>query len=290
MEVKVQSNKVHVNKIDDILVGVTPKTPEFAEEQKAIDSEEPEQESQELEATEPEQEEVKEPEKEKESKKEIEEKESKEEDHLDEYGNEIEKPRLYTDEDVQRMIKERLQRGQSQIQPEIQQAADNFQADPNNPEDWEVQLEKFIEKTTHKLEKKKQTKAWQEQELQKQQDFEVKFTHGMNKYRDFKETVGQMPITDSIMMATRDMNDPAAFLYAASKLHPEEVKRIASLTDAFAQAREIGKLDERMRKTRAISKAPAPLAQNKGDMSPKYVPKQSIDQKIASHAKAKNRR
>jgi hypothetical protein len=286
-EVKVQTNKVHVNKIDDILVGITPKTPEFAEEPKEIEAIEPEQESQELEVSEPEEkEEIKEPE----PKKEIEQKSDKEESHLDEYGNETEKPRLYTDEDVQRMIKERLQRGQSQVQPEVQQAADNFQADPNNPEDWEVQLEKFIEKTTQKLEQKKQTKAWQDQERQKQQDFEVKFTHGMNKYRDFKETVGQMPITDSIMMATRDMNDPAAFLYAASKLHPEEVKRIANMPDPFAQAREIGKLDERMRKTRAISKAPAPLAQNKGDMSPKYVPKLSIDQKILSHAKMKNKR
>lgn len=287
MEVKAQSNKVHVNKIDDILVGITPKTPEFAEEVKPVESDEPEQEVAQQEADEPEQTpEIKEPE----QKKEPEAKAKEDDQHLDEYGNEIEKPRLYTDEDVQRMIKERLMRDQSKMAPEIQNATDNFQADPNNPEDWEVQLEKFIEKTTHKLEQKKQTKVWQDQERQKQADFEVKFTHGMNKYKDFKETVGQMPITDSIMMATRDMNDPAAFLYAASKLHPDEVKRIANLSDPFAQAREIGKLDERMRKTRAISKAPAPLAQTKGDMSAKYVPKQSIDQKILSHAKSKNRR
>lgn len=283
-EVQVQSNKVHVNKIDDILVGVTPKTPEFAEEPKEVEDDTPEQEA-------PEEPELKESEPaEKPDVKEPEAKDSKEEAHLDEYGNEVEKPRLYTDEDVQRMIKERLQRGQMQQAPEVQQAAKDFQADPNNPEDWEVQLESFIEKTTQKLERKKQTVAWQEQEREKQANFEVKFTSGMQKYKDFKETVGKMPVTDSVMMATRDMKDPAAFLYAATKLHPEDFRRIAEMKDPFSQAVEIGKLDEKMRKTRAISNAAPPLAPTKGDMGAKYVPKQSIDQKILNHAKAKTRR
>ncbi len=281
-EVQTQSNKIHVNKIDDILVGVTPKIPEFAQEQKEIEPEEPEQEAPDIEESEPEKES---PAKESETEKEP----SKEAAHLDEYGNEVEKPRLYTDEDVQRMIKERLQRGQM-VAPEMQQAAKNFEADPNNPEDWEVQLESFIEKTTQKLEKKKQTQAWQEREREKQANFEVKFTHGMQKYKDFKETVGKMPVTDSIMMAAREMDDPAAFLYAASKLHPDEFRKIADMTDPFTQARELGKLDEKMRKSRAISKAAPPLAPTKGDMGAKYVPKQNIDQKILNHAKAKTRR
>ena len=280
-EVQKQSNKVHVNKIDDILVGVTPKVPEFAQESKEVEPEEPEQEAPEIE----------EPEVEQKTEEKVPDvkKETKEEANLDEYGNEVEKPRLYTDEDVQRMIKERLQRGQM-IAPEMQQAAKNFEADPNNPEDWEVQLESFIEKTTQKLEKKKQTQAWQEQEREKQANFEVKFTHGMQKYKDFKETVGKMPVTDSIMMAAREMDDPAAFLYAATKLHPDEFRKIAEMQDPFSQARELGKLDERMRKSRAISKAAAPLTPTKGDMGAKYIPKQSIDQKILNHAKAKTRR
>lgn len=283
-KVQVQSNKIHVNKIDDILVGITPKIPEFAQEEKEPELDAPEHEEPEIETPEPEEKtEVKEP-------VAKEDKEAKETAHLDEYGNEIEKPRLYTDEDVQRMIKERMQRGQVAPAVEVQQAAQNFQADPANPEDWEVQLEKFIEKTTQKLESKKKTVAWQEQEREKQANFEVNFTHGMQKYKDFKETVGKMPVTDSVMMATRDMTDPAAFLYAATKLHPEEFRKIASMTDPFSQAVELGKLDERMRKTRAISQASKPLTPTKGDMGAKYIPKQSIDQKILNHAKTKSRR
>lgn len=284
-EVQAQSNKVHVNKIDDILVGVTPKTPEFSEEPKEIEQDAPEAEELNSEPAELKEEpEAKEPE----SK---EPKDKEEEAHLDEYGNEVEKPRLYTDEDVQRMIRERMQRGNVQSSsPEVQQAAKDFQADPGNPDDWEVQLEAFIEKKLDKLEKKKQTVAWQEQEREKQANFEVNFTHGMQKYKDFKETVGKMPVTDSVMMATRDMKDPAAFLYAATKLHPEEFRRIADMKDPFSQAMELGKLDEKMRKTRAISKAAPPLAPTKGDMGAKYIPKQSLDQKILNHAKAKSKR
>ena len=112
---------------------------------------------------------------------------------------------------------------------------------------------------------------------------------GMEKYKDFHVTVEKMPITDAMMMATREMKDPAAFIYAAAKLHPAEVQRIAAITDRFSQAAEVGRLEEKMRKARAISKTAKPLSATKGDINPAYVSKQSLEDKIAKHAKAKRR-
>lgn len=212
-------------------------------------------------------------------------------DDVDDYGNPVAKARTYSEDEVQRMIRDRLQRGQVTQPPQaqVQQAVEGFEVDPNNADNWETQLEQFVEKTLHKVSQKEQQKQFRERELAKQADFESKFTTGMDKYKDFHDVVGKLPITDSIMMATREMKDPAAFLYAASKTQPDEVKRIASLTDPFHQATEIGRLEERMRKTRAVSQAAKPLAQTKSDTAPKYEPKRSIDQLIHSHAKSKAR-
>lgn len=211
---------------------------------------------------------------------------------LDEYGNEVAKPRMYSEDDVQRMFRERFSRGQfnQQQQTQVQQAAKDFQPDPANPENWETQLEQFVEKTVDKIKTKESTRAWQEKEAEAQAEFQSKFETGMQKYKDFHETVKGLPITDAIMVAARDMKDPAAFIYAASKLHPEEIKRIANLPSAIQQAAEVGRLEERMKKAKNVTRASKPLTPTKGDMSVKYQPKKSIDQLINIHAKSKLRK
>lgn len=211
---------------------------------------------------------------------------------IDEYGNKVEKEKLYTRQDVERMMRDRLSRGHNatpQQQAQVQQAADNFKADPNSSEDWETQLASFVRNEIDKVSREGQTKAYQEKERAKQSEFESKFTTSMERYKDFRETVGSLPITDSMMMATRDMKDPAAFLYAAAKMHPEDVKRIAGMDDAFQQAAEIGRLEERMKKARNLTRSAKPLEIHKSDVSAKYEPKKSIDAKIMQHAKAKRR-
>src|SRR6478609_8163505 len=153
---------------------------------------------------------------------------------IDEYGNPVEKPKTYTEEEVQRMIRDRLSRGRhaeqqpAQQQPQ-QKAAEGFTADPNSEESWEAQLEQFIEKTIDKRQTKQSEAQWRQQESARQAEFESKFSSGMNKYQDFHQVVSGKPITDSMMMATRNLENPAAFVYAASKMHAAELQRIASI-------------------------------------------------------------
>ncbi len=213
----------------------------------------------------------------------------------DEYGNEVAKSRTYTEEEVQRMIRDRLSRGSAQQQPTQQQAqqatSEGFEADPNSNESWEAQLEQFIDRRLETREQNAQRQQWERAEQIRQMEYETKFTTGMEKYRDFREVVGKLPITDAIMTATREMKDPAAFLYAASKTHPGDIERIAALPTAIQQATEIGRLEERMKKTRNISNSSRPLANTKSDFSSeKVVPKRSIDDLINKHAKSKIRR
>lgn len=218
--------------------------------------------------------------------------ESKEIKETDEYGIEVPKARTYTEEEVQRMIRDRLSRGQHaqpHQQPQQQQGAD-FQLDPNSDQPWEMQLESFVKGTIDKVNRETQTKQWQAQEQERQTNFEVKFSTGMEKFPDFKDIVGQLPISDAIMMSIRDMENPATFLYAAAKLRPDEVKRIAALSDPFQQAKEIGRLDEQMRKAKNVSKAAPPLKPITSDVSAvRPAAKKGIDSLIQSHAKSKLR-
>jgi len=206
----------------------------------------------------------------------------------DAYGNKVTPPKMYSEEEVQRMIRERLARGRQtpEQQTEVQEAVKDFEADPESGENWETQLSQFIEKTVEKVEQKKQQKVWQERELASQAEFEDKFTTGMSKYGDFNNVVAGKPITASMMMATRSMEDPAAFIYAACKQQPAEVERIAKIADPYAQIAEMGRLEERMKKSRVLSSAPKPAKRISGDTTSES-PKHSIDQLIAQHAKDK---
>lgn len=210
---------------------------------------------------------------------------------IDEYGTKVTKKKLYSEEEVQRMIRDRLKRGQHaetthQQAQDIQNAAKDFKADPASSESWEVQLEQFVENTIHKISKKHIEQEWKEKESKSQAEFEVKFTQGMSKYEDFQDVVSNKPITNAMMLATRSMKDPAAFIYAAAKQHPKELERIAQIPDAVTQATEIGRLEERMKKTKVLPSTHKPLPKVNGDVS-HDMPEVGIDQRIAEHAKTK---
>jgi hypothetical protein len=209
----------------------------------------------------------------------------------DDYGNEIVKEKLYTQEEVNRMIRDRLSRGKQagetrEEQQHIQEAAKNFQADPDSGESWETQLEQFVEKTIVKVSQKTQEKEWKQQQEESQAEFETKFSTGIQKFSDFETVVKGKPITNSMMMATRSMQDPAAFLYAACKQQPQELERISKMNDPYAQVAAIGRLEEQMKKAKLVTRAPKPAKKITGDASDK-MPERSIDQLIASHAKDK---
>lgn len=216
---------------------------------------------------------------------------------LDDYGNKVPKGKLYSEEEVNAMIRKRLklhqeekqapqQPQQQQYQPPAQQA-EGFEHDQTNDAPWEVQLENHIKQTVQKLETEKAQVAWQAEQQRVQADFEHKFTAGMSKYGDFNEVVQGKPITNGIMMAARSMADPAAFIYAAAKQQPKELERIAQITDPYVLAAEVGRLEERMKKARTISKAPKPPTKTKGDMADKGMIKQNLDDLIRHDAKRK---
>jgi hypothetical protein len=214
--------------------------------------------------------------------------------NLDEYGNEISAPKMYTQEEVQRMIQDRLSRGQyakeNQQNTEVRDAARDFTPDTTSDDSWEVQLEQFIDKTLEKRTHREENARYREREQQIQSEFETKFTSGMQRYQDFPLVVKDQPITDSMMLATRGFDDPAAFIYTACKNHGKEIERIAKIKDPFQQGAEIGKLEERMRKNRNVSSASKPITKVSGDVSDKVPSRPSIDLKIQQHARSRFRR
>ncbi len=213
----------------------------------------------------------------------------------DEYGNQViqSKSRMYTEDEVNRMIRERLARGNhAHSSPkEVKEATENFQADPNSNESWEQQLEQFIDRTLEKKQQKRERESWEREELGKQAEFETKFTNGMSRYKDFHQVVADKPITDTMMLATRSMKDPAAFIYAASKNYAKELERIAQIKDPYYQAAEVGRLEERMKKVHAAaSSSPRPLQPSQGDVTDKGNQRPNIDARIHQYGHNKFKR
>lgn len=200
---------------------------------------------------------------------------SEKEEETDEYGNE--KPSIsktYTEDEVNERInaavRERLSRLERNGQAEQQvqkQTKDNFEYDENSAQTWQEQLEGFVKQTVSKMHTEQAEHVRRTQEQQAQLEFEQKFIKGMDRFKDYKEVVKQEHMTDAMVLATRSMADPAAFVYAAVKRAPEDIKRIASLKDPYAQMVEMGKLEERMRKTKTGTSAPRPLSRTKDDAS-----------------------
>lgn len=212
---------------------------------------------------------------------------------IDEYGNPIAPPKTYTEEEVNRMIRERLARGKQveQAQQPVKQVPPQDQPQAGNDEAWKQELKDFVKNTYQEITKEQQEAQWQAEQLQKQAEFEDKFTTGMSKYSDFHQVTSTAPITSSMLMATRGLDNPAAFVYGAVKLYPQEIAKISQITDPYLQAAEIGRLHEKMVKTRsAVSNAPKPIENVKGDVPAKAINQQpSLEQRILEHARQKRR-
>lgn len=220
------------------------------------------------------------------------------EQQIDEYGNPIAKPKLYTDEEVQELIRKRLER-QNRNQYEAKNPNqykpaqnDQFNQEETNEEDWKKQLDAYLDDRLQRREQELNEKRWRETKEREQALFEQKFTSGMNKYTDFYQVIAGKPITDAMLLATKALENPAAFIYNAAKAYPNEINRIASINDPVQQAMEVGRLHEKMVKARALaSKAPEPLTPPKSDMAQvKVVNQKSIEDRIQEYAQQKLRR
>ena len=225
-----------------------------------------------------------------------------ESDSLDEYGNkksvdnEVIRERLKKQaESLERKHRAEIQSLRDQLAQqgasrEVQQAAKDFEYNPDATGDWQQQLASFVKQTVNSMgEEKKQAEA-RAREQQVHAEFETKFRQGMSHFDDFVEVVGEQPISDAMTIATRGMKDPAAFLYAAAKRHPQELQRIAGLKDQYAQMMEMGKLEERMRKSKPGSVTPRPVGKTKEDMTiPHKNNKEPTIEDLIAHADAKRR-
>lgn len=222
--------------------------------------------------------------------------EPKETQEVDDYGNPKPKAKTYTEDEVNerinKAIRDRLARMERNQQPSADQARQakdaGFEYDPDSSQDWQQQLEQFVEQTVTKMSSKKEQQAQAQREEQAQAEFELKFHNSMSKFADFRDVVGSQPITDAMTIATRAMKDPAAFLYAASKRHPQELQRIAQIPDQYAQMVEVGKLEERMRKSRTATTAPKPVSKTREDAGmPTKSSKEPTIEDLIAHADAK---
>lgn len=212
---------------------------------------------------------------------------------IDEYGNSVEKQKVYTEDEVNRLIRDRLARGKyAEQQPaQPQYVPPTTQQQPAEEEDWQQQLNAVVDKRIEERQAKVAEQQWQQQESARQADFESKFTTGMNGYLDFNSVVAGKNITNSMLLATRNLDNPAAFVYGAAKMHAPELERISKIADPYVQAAEIGRLHEKMVKTKnVVSNAPKPLEVVSSDVPAKktsdYPP---LDERIHQYAKQKRR-
>lgn len=221
----------------------------------------------------------------------------------DEYGNEKEPENKEIRDRLARQAKKfqaeiddlRSQLASRGASQEVQQAARDFEYDPNAKGDWQQQLAQFVKQTVNSMTREQEEQQVRAREAQAQQEFEGKFREGMGKFHDFVDVIGGLgfQITNPMTLATRGMADPAAFLYAAAKRNPQELERISKLRDPYAQMTEIGKLEERMRKNKPTTKAPRPLDRTRENASipaPKKKTEPTIEDLIAKNdAKKLNR-
>ncbi len=263
-----------VSNIDDLLMGSTsPSTPDAPETESYKESEEAPNDYEEVDSPEPDTKQLESPEDDSDEEPEPNKKEKGED--YDDYGNAKETSKTYTEEEVNerinKAVRERLARGNTQnqqpTQQQVAQQVQDFEYNPESDESWEGQLEKFVEKTISKIGQKQAQQQQSQRDQEVQAEFEDKFNRGMGRFGDFREVVGNQPITDPMTYALREMADPAAFIYAASKRNPAELQRIANLASPNAQMIEMGKLEERMRKGAKGTSAPKPVSRSVNDGS-----------------------
>lgn len=207
----------------------------------------------------------------------------------DEYGNRKErmpkgmkdrldrKDRQHQQEVAQRDREIEQLRAQLQQQgatPAVQQAAQDFQYDPDDNTPWQQQLAKFVRQEINNMTQEQVKQQRDREEQAAHQEFQKKFAQGMDRFDDFREVVGAQPIDDAMTLSLRGMQDPSAFIYAASKRQPQELERISKLRDPYARMFEMGKLEERMRRNKPVTKAPRPLGRAPEDSTTNVKPKQ----------------
>lgn len=188
---------------------------------------------------------------------------------VDEYGNE----EILENEAIRERLARQARKHQAEIDSlraqlsqqgasrEVQQAARNFEYDPESSGDWQQQLASFVKQTVSSMTREQEDAKQRQADAQLQYEFESKFRAGIEKFPDFVEVVSELPfqISNPMTLATRAMADPAAFLYAAAKRQPQELERISKIRDPYAQMTEMGRLEERMRKNKPTTSAPRPL-------------------------------
>jgi len=203
---------------------------------------------------------------------------------VDEYGNQKEPENEAIRERLARQAKKynaeieglRQQLAQQNAAPVVQQAAQDFEYDPNSGGDWQQQLAKFVKQTVQGMHAEQESTNKQQVEQQQYQEFQTKFRDGMDRFDDFVEVVADKPLDDAMTLALRGIADPAAFIYAASKRNPEDLERISKLRDPHARYAEMIRLEERMRRNKPTTKAPKPLSRTGEDTTTK-APKKAVD-------------
>jgi hypothetical protein len=197
----------------------------------------------------------------------------------DEFGNEvsrgeIEEPkgRTYSEEEVNRIVRDRLKRTEEGKKQEVQPE--------QNEENWEQEFENKVEETLYKVSQREQAKIREQKEREALGRLESNIHQSMARYKDFKQVVDKAHISDTMVKATKGFKDPGAFLYAASKMQGKELERISRLDDPIDQAAEIGKLEERMRKLKGASQSPRPMSDIKGDITNRENVRPSVDDLI----------
>jgi hypothetical protein len=190
-----------------------------------------------------------------------EEESSQEQKDTDEYGNKKGAQRTYTEEEVNekinKTVRERLERERKALRdttPQQQQKYDE------SDEEWKQQFKHLVRETVQNMTQEQQQAAIAAREQEAQAVFEQKFQNGMSKFPDYVDVVGRQPINDAMVIATREMKDPAAFLYAASKRAPQELERISKIRDPYAQIAAMGALEISLKKVQPGTKAPKPMS------------------------------
>lgn len=158
---------------------------------------------------------------------------------------------------------------------EVQQATKDFEYDPDASGNWQQQLANFVRQEVSSMSRETEQEKARQHDADVQQEFEIKFRKGITHFDDFKEVISSLPceISNPMTLATRSMDNPAAFLYAAAKRHPQDLERISKIKDPYGQMMEMGKLEERMRKNKPTTKAPRPLGRTQEDATTKSKPK-----------------
>lgn len=191
----------------------------------------------------------------------------------DDYGNPRATSKTYTEDEVSEIVRKRLarfERAQGMQQPAQPQAQQQYQnpyttqqtAPPGDLSDVDAFLEERLTTIQMKYVQQQETAQRQIEE----RAFEEKFINGAQRFNDFREIVVAQKVTDHMAQALKGIEDPSAFIYAASKRAPEELARISQMKEPYAQIVAMGKLEEKLKRSPNITSAPKPIERARGDV------------------------